>query len=375
MTVLERNREKRTCIGQAAYFFFTRNIYTRGIFCFRGFSMKKIIYYTCMLIAVIILLPLLIVKGCGRPYAEEKPIEQVEEVEEQKITVYRNDIDKIVEMDFEEYIKGVLAAEMPADFSMEALKAQAVAARTFAYGRLRGVYKSKQGVHDEAVVCTDSTHCQAWISEENAKKKWNVLFASRNWNRIEKAVESTKGKIVVYDSKIANTVFHAASGGRTENAEEVWEGVYVPYLRSVESTGEEVAKGYITTVTVSAEEFLEKLREKYKDNEFEDDVFKKIKILDYTTGGRVKTLKVGDITMKGTEFRALLDLRSANFTIEVTDDEKIKITTKGFGHGVGMSQWGADSLAKRGGTYTEILKHYYQGVDIVSINDYEANNF
>jgi len=339
--------------------------------------MKKILYYTGIMIAVIILLPLIIVRGCGRPpeTVEEKPIEQVvEKSEERKITVYRKDTESIVEMDLEEYIKGVVAAEMPADFSLEALKAQAVAARTFAYGRMSGVYKSKQGVHDEASICTDSTHCQAWISEENAKKKWNKLFASRNWNKIEKAVNSTKGKIVIYDGKVANTLFHAASGGKTENAEEVWEGVSVPYLRSVISSGEEAAKGYITTISISPEDLLKKLQEKYEEREFDEDVYKKIKILDYTTGGRVKTLKVGDITMKGTDFRTLLGLRSANFTIEVKD-KTLKITTKGYGHGVGMSQWGADSLAKRGGTYIEILKHYYQGVDIVSIKDYETNNF
>ena len=176
--------------------------------------MKKLVYYTGMMIAVIILLPLIIVKSCSRP-VEEPPIEQVVESEEYKITVYHSDIDVMAEMELEEYIKGVLAAEMPADFSLEALKAQAVAARTFAYGRMSGAYKSKQGVHDEAHICTDSTHCQAWVSEENAKKKWNKLFASRNWSKIEKAVNATKGKIVVYEGKVANTLFHASSGGKT----------------------------------------------------------------------------------------------------------------------------------------------------------------
>jgi stage II sporulation protein D len=336
--------------------------------------MKKLVYYTGVMIIVIILLPLIIVKGCSRP-VEEKPIEQVVVSEEYKITVYRSDISKMVEMELEEYIKGVLAAEMPADFDQEALKAQAVAARTFAYGRMSGAYKSKQGVHDEADICTDSTHCQAWVSEENAKKKWNKLFASRNWSKIEKAVRGTKGKIVIYEGKVANTLFHASSSGKTENAEDVWDGVVVPYLRSVTSSGEEESKGYITTISVKAEDFINKLQEKYVDKEFDEDVYKKIKILDYTTGGRVRTLEVGDITMKGTEFRVLLGLRSANFKIDVTDDATLKITTTGYGHGVGMSQWGADSLAKRGGTYTEILKHYYQGVDILSIKDYETNNF
>lgn len=334
--------------------------------------MKKLVYYTGMMIVVIILMPLFIVKGCGSS-VEKKPPDEVTDSIEYKISVYNTVSKNTEEMDLEEYIKGVLAAEMPADFDMEALKAQAVAARTYAYGRLAGVYKSKQGVHDGVDVCTDSTHCQAWVSKESAMKKWSVFFASRNWSKIEKAVNGTKGMIVVYKGNIANTLFHASSSGRTENSEDVWSGTSVPYLRSVTSSGEEVSKGYITSILIETSELIEKLHKAYPEAEFEKDIFKSIKILDYTAGGRVKTLKIGDITMKGTEFRTILGLRSANFNLEMADDRtdgSLKITTTGYGHGVGMSQWGADSLAKKGGTYIEILKHYYTGVDVISINEY-----
>lgn len=334
--------------------------------------MKKFIYYAGMMIAVVILLPMFIVKGCGPPTGKKPPVEEIKE-KEYKISVYHTSLDQIVEMDLEEYIKGVLAAEMPADFDIEALKAQAVAARTYAYGRLAGAYQSKQGVHDGVDVCTNSAHCQAWMSKESAIKKWSIFFASRNWSKIEKAVDSTKGMIVIYNNAVANTLFHASSPGKTENSEEVWSGVSVPYLRSVESSGEEASKGYITTITVKASELLEKLRKSYPEAEFTKSILKNMKILDYTTGDRVNTLKIGNITIRGTEFRTLLGLRSACFKLEWADgkNDEMRITTKGFGHGVGMSQWGADSLAKKGGTYIEILKHYYTGVDVIPIGEYE----
>jgi stage II sporulation protein D len=333
--------------------------------------MKKLIYYAGIMTVIVILLPMLIVRSCGHAPVPEPKVEKIP-VKTWEISVYDHITGEISRVDLEEYIKCVLAAEMPADFDMEALKAQAVAARTYAYGRISGTYRSKQGVHDGIDVCTDSAHCQAWISRENAMKRWNVLFASGNWKKISKAVDETKGIIAVYDGVVANTLFHASSPGRTENAEDVWPGKSVPYLKSVESSGDEASKGYISSVAVSANELTEKLSEAYPDARLGDDLTDEIEIIDYTEGGRVKTIRVGNITMRGTEFRSLLGLRSACFTIDFVDDDLINITTTGHGHGVGMSQWGANALAKTGGTYKEILRHYYTGIDIVKISDYEA---
>lgn len=337
--------------------------------------MKKLIYYAGIMVVIVVLLPMIIVRGCSpspspSPPSPVPPKEEVF-VEEVKISVYNASLDKSEEMDIEEYIKEVVAAEMPADFSLEALKAQAVAARTFAYGRMSGVYSSKQGVHDGADVCTESTHCQAWMGKEAAMKKWNVLFASRNWGKIEKAVNETKGLIVVYQGSIANTLFHASSAGKTESVEEVWSGSPVPYLQSVESSGEEASKGYVSSKSLNMEQMLDKLREKYPEVEFNKDSIENIEILDHTIGGRVRTLKIEEIIMKGTEFRTLFGLRSACFTIEQDEGDKLKVTTTGHGHGVGMSQWGADSLAKKGGTFKEILEHYYRGANVISIQSFE----
>lgn len=336
--------------------------------------MKKLIYYAGIMIAIVVLLPMIIVRGCGPSTPQPiPPKEEVIEEKEVKITVYNASLDKSQEMDLEEYIKEVVAAEMPADFSLEALKAQAVAARTFAYGRMSGVYSSKQGVHDGADICTESTHCQAWIGKEAAMKKWSVLFASRNWGKIERAVDETKGLIVIYKGSIANTLFHASSAGKTESVEEVWAGSPVPYLQSVESSGEETSKGYISSKLMNMEQMIEKLREKYPEADFNNDIIESIEILDHTIGGRVRALKIGEIIMKGTEFRTLFGLRSACFTIEQAEGDKLKVTTTGHGHGVGMSQWGADSLAKKGGTFREILEHYYTGANVISIKSFEGH--
>lgn len=336
--------------------------------------MKRLIYYAGLMIAVVILLPMIIVRGCGAPSTEPEPPEKTVVDTEYKIQVFNAASGESQEMNLEEYIKGVVAAEMPADFDMEALKAQAVAARTFAYGRMSGAYKSRQGVHDDSDICTNSAHCQAWIGKEGAMKKWSILFASRNWGKIERAVNDTKGMIAVYKGNIANTLFHASSAGRTENAEDVWSGASVPYLRSVESDGEEVSKGYITSVFLNIGEVLDKFRTAYPDTRIEESSLEDIEILEHTAGGRVKSLRIGDIIMKGTEFRTMFALRSACFTIETAGEDELKVTTTGHGHGVGMSQWGADSLAKKGGTYKEILQHYYTGIDIIPISYFERQS-
>lgn len=332
--------------------------------------MKKLVYYAGIMLVAVVILPMLIVKGCSRSPEKAPDVPGRQIAESIPIVVYDTKNGTETSMDMEEYLKGVLAAEMPAQFEIEALKAQAVAARSFAYGRLIGTYKSKEGVHDPKGLCIDSTHCQAWIGKSAAMKGWGIFFAARNWGRIERAINETRGILAVYDGKIANTLFHSNSGGRTENSEEVWDGVSVPYLRSVDSSDDKYNKDYKAVVTVKTEDLAEKLRAAYPDAELGRNVAKGIKILDYTTGGRVKTLKAGNINLKGTEFRSLMGLRSAKFSIEEADSDQLRITTFGYGHGVGMSQWGADALAKKGGTFDEILKFYYTGIELTTIDKF-----
>lgn len=332
--------------------------------------MKKLAYYAGIMFTVIILLPLLIVRGCG--YTEdETPKKNIPQTVE-KIQVFDSTRSGVIELSIEEYIKGVLAAEMPADFDMEALKAQAVAARTFTYGRLKGIYPSKAGMHDGIALCTDHTHCQAWTSKEAAMKKWGIFRANLNWKKIEKAVLETKNMIITYNGEIINALYHANSGGKTENCEDVWAGGSEPYLRSVVSNGEDAARDYRVSTNFQYSDFIAAIKVKFPDMKLSSkNLLSNIKVLDYTTGGRVANIKVGNMTMKGTEFRTLLKLRSAKFSIEGNGKNILKITTVGYGHGVGMSQWGANYLAKRGGTFDEIIKYYYTGTGIMDISEYD----
>jgi len=367
-----------------------------------GASMKKLVYYTLVIIIVTIILPGLIVKSCSFVFIRQeygqvinKDDESIEKSQDGKNgsnspenNFYPEDVsstywadnkikvlfdDKSIrELDLEEYVVGVVAAEMPAEFEVEALKAQAVAARTFAYARQKGLYKGKEDAHSNAHVCTDFTHCQAWISKEEALKKWPASEASALWSKIENAVNDTQGMVIVYNGTIANAVFHSNSGGKTENAEDVWDVGPVDYLKSVVSEGEEASPSFKTVTTYTIKEFCKILKSHYPDIKInENDVLSDIKILEYTEGDRVKTIKIGNITLKGTDIRNIFSLKSANFKLEKYETDKIMITTYGYGHGVGMSQWGANSMAKNGASWEDIIKHYYVCVDIDSIDNIE----
>lgn len=288
-----------------------------------------------------------------------------------KIKVYISDQNKVVEMPFDEYIKGVVAAEMPVEFEIEALKAQAVAARTYVYYKIKNGITPKDGMHNNADVCTDPKHCQAWASKERLMEKWGPA-AGKNCKKIEKAVGDTRNIIITYNDSVANTVFHSNSGGKTENSEDVWEGAGEPYLRSVLSQGEDACSEYESTTAFTAKNFTELLKKEYPDLKFkEKDIFKEIEVTEYTEGGRVKTVRIGNISLKGTDFRRIFSLRSANFKIEQGEKGALKITCLGNGHGVGMSQWGANYLAKIGENYEQILKYYYIGIKMDTIQQYE----
>lgn len=334
--------------------------------------MKKIIYYALLLFLIIIILPLLIVRGCSVNMVHEYDEEKITDQESQMVRVLYAKEDEILKMELEQYVRGVVAAEMPANFELEALKAQAVTARTYMLGRVNGIYGSKDDVHKGAHICTNPAHCQAWISKQDAYERWSVLSAKANWNKITRAVVETKGIIIKYNNVIANPFYHSNSGGRTENIEDVWGGSSVPYLKSVESKGEEAAKEYKKTITIKEEDFVKKLEDEFGELEFEEDVFiDNIEPLTFTEGGRINTIKVGNRVMKGTDIRRIFSLNSANFKI---DEKKgiIYITTVGNGHGVGMSQWGANYLAKEGMDFEEIIKHYYKGVQIETCTAFNA---
>lgn len=257
-----------------------------------------------------------------------------------------------VEMELEEYIVGVVLAEMPASFELEALKAQAVAARTYTYQKQTGENKD----HPTCMVCTDSTHCQAWrdpaTEPEEAKK-------------IRKAVMDTKGEYACYDGQPIEALYHSCSGGMTENVEHVWGGKPVPYLTAVESPGEEMAENrYKDSVTMTKEAFVAALKKsKPECKATAKDVYTGMGQIKRSASGRILSMQIGDAVFSGKELRNIFELRSAHIRFS-EDGEKITLITYGFGHGVGLSQYGANARAKEGMNYIEILQFYYKGITV-----------
>ncbi len=295
-------------------------------------------------------IPFLIVKSLSDYKRVDKP---------ETVSVYIKSEDKVCDMEVEQYIKEVTAAEMPAEFELEALKAQAVAARTYLTNRVR-VYKETQSPaeHKDAMICTDSTHCKAWVSEEKKKEQWGNDF-KKNWNKISKAVDSTKDLIITYNSQPISAVFHSTSSGTTENAKDVWGGD-VGYLVSVKSEGDLKSPKFNSEAEFSLEEFKKIAQEKIEGVKWENGLIDNVIRSD---AGGIKTLSVGGVSVKGTDFRFMYGLRSTNIEIEVLENS-IKMYVKGYGHGVGMSQYGANYLAQEGKKFEEILKTYYSGVEI-----------
>jgi len=259
-------------------------------------------------------------------------------------------------VNIETYLCGVVAAEMPASFEIEALKAQAVAARSYTYYRKNNPTKE----HPEAAVCTDFSHCKAYVTKDEMKNNWGDK-TDQYFSKVKEAVFSTEGKVVTYNGEIAMTVFHSQSGGgRTENSKDVWGGD-VPYLVSVESHGEETAPNFYSTAEYVFEDFKNKLFTKFPEMVLNS--IDEIGEPDVSDGGSVKKMKIGNIEVAGKDLRSLFGLRSTCFKIK-KDNNKIVFEVTGYGHGVGMSQYGANAMAKEGHDYIEILKHYYTGTQL-----------
>ena len=224
------------------------------------------------------------------------------------------------------------------------------------------------GKHGNADICDDYRCCQAWISKEDRLAKWSQNEAEANWSKITEAVDSTQGKIITYNGSPIDAFFHSNSGGTTETANNVWGGDNFPYLQSVQTSGEDGYTQYSSEVELTKDEFINKIKEKHQDFEINFDAPNSIQILEYTESGRVRTIKLGNIQIAGTEARTLFGLKSTNFSFEI-DGDKIRFKVLGYGHGVGMSQTGADSMAKAGSNCEEIIKHFYNGVEVNGVND------
>lgn len=278
------------------------------------------------------------------------------------IKLLHKDTNQIEELPLDEYLLGVVSAEMPATFEQEALNAQAVVARTYTIYCI----SHSSNKHGEANICDDSTCCQAWISKEDRMARWEEDVRKSNWNKITMAVNNTSGKIITYNGEVIDAFFHSNSGGVTEAPVNVWGGTNYPYLQSVQTSGEDAYLQYSSEVVLSKEDLKNKIKEKHSDFSIDYNDQNCIQITEYTESGRVKTIKIGNLNLSGVEVRTLLGLKSANFSVNIEGDN-IKFSVTGYGHGVGMSQTGADSMAKSGSNYQDIIKHFYTGVEIVDM--------
>ena len=298
--------------------------------------MKKILIYLISFITICFILPAIFTnrtaktstndigeekttdKSSGETVIETTKNTSTSEYEYQKygtINLLHTSTGEVEQVKIDDYLCNVVSAEMPADFDNKALEAQAIVARTYT------VFKILNKKHQNADICDSSTCCQAWISKEDRLSRWTEDKRESNWEKISKAVKNTAGKIITYNNQPINAFFHSNSGGITEIPVNVWGGTGYPYLQSVETSGSK----------------------------------------------RVKTVKFGNHQISGVEARTILGLKSTNFEIS-KNNGKIKFSVKGYGHGVGMSQTGADAMAKQGSSAEEIIKHFYTGVEIKDIN-------
>ena len=322
--------------------------------------MKKYLAYI-LAIAVILLngIPYIVLSDDTEDDGVRVSKSQIEKLEEEisesgvNITVRRAATGQYLTLPLEEYVACVVGSEMYGQFDMEALKAQAVAARTYGLARVGDL--------------CDTVHCQAFATEEELREKQGDEWMEKYWGKFLEAAVETEGQVVYYDGELASyLMFHSSSGGRTENSEEVFPYM-VPYLRSVKSPYEDDATHRQEIKTVTVDNFVRSINGMNRKPIKESDV-QKMEITARTTGGRVKTIQIGNNEFTGGEIRDLFGLASANFTYNI-EDYHVIFTTTGFGHGVGMSQYGANGMAKKGYNYKQILKHYYTGIEIGPVTE------
>jgi stage II sporulation protein D len=325
---------------------------------YKGDLLKTLAVASLMVIFCLVILPFTLVLMFHGEEEAEPPVKKGSVAIPEYISVYRHVSGKTESIPFEDYVKGVVAGEMPASFEMEALKAQAVAARTYAMSK---VLRGGNPDHPSAPVC-DDTHCQVYRSPGELAEIKSAEWMATGWLKIGEAVDSTKGQLMYYQGALVEQpLFHSSSGGKTENSEDVFVSA-LPYLRSVDSPYETAAPHQHEQVEVALSEFRQKIKA-FSGKDPGSIGSGSVSVLERSAGGRVASIKVGNVTLKGREIRDIFGLRSANFTASVQGGA-VLFTTEGYGHGVGMSQYGANGMAQAGYKYADILTHYYTGVEV-----------
>jgi len=309
---------------------------------------------------------------------EKKALIKQEEKEEKQIIEYKANqtirvrmckTNEVIAMDINDYLRGVVASEMPAAYDIEALKAQAIVARTYTY---RKMLEDAEG--PDADICDDFNHCQAFYNKEKLFSIWtNRGFDDATkieyWDKVNEAVVSTQNQVITYNGEYIKAFFHASSPIKTENIDQIWGGVKIPYLVSVDNVECQDYSNRNSEVIVTFSDLEKQICEKIDCN-FKlsniDNLKEKIKINSYTTSGRVRDIEVGDLIVSAEKLRTLFGLKSTQFELSIVD-EGILFKVTGYGHGIGMSQVGANYLADNGKSCLDIIKYYYTGVEVITI--------
>ena len=300
-----------------------------------------------------------IVIYCAAGLVDYLPAPEPELQSGRTVQVYNVETSQLMALDLEQYLVGVVAAEMPASFEIEALKAQAVAARTFTVSRMENPNPNVTALDAQAQLSTSPETCQAWISEEEQQARWGKQYKTYH-RKIVQAVAETTGEVLRYDGALIEPLYHAScGGGRTENAEDVW-GNAKPYLVSV-SCNHPADPHTQQQTTMTLQEMEQKLgvSDAAAAGAFGDF----IQLVSSTASNRVKSLRVGDKIFSGSQLRSALGLKSALISWTI-DGDQITFTTNGYGHGVGLCQYGANYYAEQGDSYQKILARYYPGTQL-----------
>lgn len=316
-------------------------------------------------------------KSATSDLSAENDIEVSETVQQSETTAAENTADEpekdniflvldissgeVIQVSDRDYIIGAVCAEMPASFETEALKAQAVAAHTYAVRQRENEIKNPSPELNGAYISNDSSKYQAFFTQEQAKEYFGDNF-DEYYSKISECVDSVENQILLYNDEPIVAAFHSMSTGKTESAENIF-GNAVDYLVPVESPDDTSAPKYLTEYQFTSDEISARLKEAYPDIVLPDDKSQWISVKQRTASDTVTSVQAGDVNISGWDFRNLLSLRSASFTIDY-ENGIFSVETHGYGHGVGMSQYGANAMAQKGCTYDEILKHYYQGAEL-----------
>lgn len=320
--------------------------------------LRGVLVLALLVLAVVLGIPVFVVRLGGFP-GVPRGGPQLPDLE---VRIWLDRQRELLRLPLEEYVKGVVAAEMPASLHPEALKAQAVAARTYAVRRMRAFGGPGCPTYPEADVCSDPAVGQAYATPQELRRRWGPLGYFYHWQRIESAVEATRGLILTYGGTPIDAVYHSTSGGRTEDAVAVW-GTSVPYLVSVPSPYEDRSPRLEQTVRLSLDELAARLGLDPARVAEAARAGRLLEQVERSPGGRVLRLRVAGSELTGAEVRQILGLNSTLFTWDVSGGA-VTFHVRGYGHGVGLSQYGADGFARRGADFRAILRHYYPGAEL-----------